>query len=94
MTDFLSEAVMTAAFGGPGRAPLSNDVPCWDEACEHRTWGKPDGGVPDIDEAFEADVQRVMWEQNVGDRTARDVVHAERRLDARKAELRAARAAS
>jgi len=45
-------------------------------------------------EAFDLDVERVMWEQHVGRRTAVHVVEAERRLDARKAELRAARAAA
>lgn len=45
-------------------------------------------------ETFDLDVQRVMWEQNVGRRTAVHVVEASRRLDARKAELRAGRAAA
>lgn len=31
-------AVMTAAFGGPGRVVGSFDTHCWDEACEHRAW--------------------------------------------------------
>lgn len=85
--DFLTDAVLTAAF------PTH---PLVDEAA---------GAEFEADvlagrqfrlalEAFDLDVERVMWEQNVGRRTAVHVVEASRRLDARKAELRAARAAA
>lgn len=36
--DFLTAAVMAAAFGGPGRVVGSNDMHCWDDACEHKRW--------------------------------------------------------
>lgn len=85
--DFLTDAVLRAAF--PTHDLVDEAAGAESDAAVLR------GRVFRLAlETFELDVERVMWEQNVGRRTAVHVVEAGRRLEARKAEVRAARAAA